>query len=214
MTIPKTLSEEDVELVLSTRCRTHEEGFQNLVSQYNGVINWYDPEADDYAQVGAIRCLVMHLGASTSSLFYKFDQMQATEQFYAALVDPETDAVRLELEDEYYLFSDSDILILDRLEISSQYRGRKLGLIANELAISELGRSCPIALLRAFPLQFENLENQAEENEQQNLYVGLTANKEDALKRLKSHYAKSGFIPFYEDHIMIRSLLNSGYTAL
>jgi hypothetical protein len=54
------------------------------------------------------------------------------------------------------LFTRSDILILNRIQIRREFRGKKVGLIVLSRLIQVFGAGCGLVLMKPFPLQFEN----------------------------------------------------------
>lgn len=86
------------------------------------------------------------------------------------------------------------ILALGLIEIEPSYRGKGLGLRAMELICRRMGGDCSLAVLKAFPTQWE----------------GRVAEDPKAFRRdrarLVSYYRRAGFEPVLGDGLMARSL--------
>lgn len=84
------------------------------------------------------------------------------------------------------------ILVFDRLEIDEPSRGKGLGLQVIQMVVDRLGGDCCMAVLRAFPLQWEG---RVRENR--------VAFRRDRAK-LSKYYRAAGFSPVIGDGLMAR----------
>ncbi|MFP3940907.1 MAG: hypothetical protein ACLF0P_11420, partial [Thermoanaerobaculia bacterium] len=118
---------------------------------------------DDYDRemvVGRHRAYYVDLEAAYSAGFTSrheiFDTEGATEEYYSALFEPGVPGFRIEVE---RLFGceivDLNVLILDRLELLPEVRGRGLGLAIMRRRIERFGAGCGIVGIKPFPLQCE-----------------------------------------------------------
>jgi GNAT superfamily N-acetyltransferase len=98
-----------------------------------------------------------------------------------------------------------NVLILDRLEIRPQYRGRGLGLAVILRLIERFSAGTGLVALKAFPLQFEH-EALSKPNRWQGSMV-LTAFSEDeqaSRAALQQYYSRLGFAAMPRTEFMFR----------
>lgn len=88
----------------------------------------------------------------------------------------------------------SAVLILGRLEIEPAFRGKGLGLEAIEIACKRFSLGCSIAVLTAFPTQWEG-----------RVAEGPSQFKRDRAK-LMQYYGRAGFEPILVNGLMVRRL--------
>ena len=93
--------------------------------------------------------------------------------------------------------ADSDLsalLILGSLQIDPAFRGHGLGLEAIEIACKRFSLGCSIAVLTAFPTQWEG-----------RVAEGPSQFKRDRAK-LMAYYSRAGFKPILDNGLMVRRL--------
>ncbi len=98
----------------------------------------------------------------------------------------------------------SNLLILDRLEILPQYRGKKIGLIVLRHAITRFSSGAAIVAMKPFPLQFEvkpSGETQKKWHDRMKL-VQMQTDQEVATNTLCNYYSKLGFIKIIDTPMM------------
>lgn len=109
---------------------------------------------------------------------------------------------------EYELYN-SNILILDRIEILPSFRGKGLTKIIIENGIQHFGTNVSLLALKSFPLQFEyHLSEEAPSEWQSEMEIQrLNQNEREASIQLTRYYKSLGFIKLRGDNIMIKILL-------
>ena len=98
-----------------------------------------------------------------------------------------------------------DILYINRLEVLSPYRGRKLGeaLISNTIRI--MGRNGDLVALQAFPLQLYKYIQKPSTEDPWKVALNLSAfpsDDETARKKLNNYYRKLGFKKLNKENLM------------
>jgi GNAT superfamily N-acetyltransferase len=85
-----------------------------------------------------------------------FDATQVTYDFCSVLYDWETGEFSARVVKMFEMPPiGSNLLILDRLEILPEFRGRKIGLAVLYKAVQQFARGCGIVAMKPFPLQFD-----------------------------------------------------------
>ena len=101
----------------------------------------------------------------------------------------------------------SNLLILDRLEMLPQYRGRGLGLSVLRHMISRFSSGAALVAMKPFPLQFEVVRAHEDENkwrDRMNL-AQLPTNADVATEKLRQYYSKLGFLHLSGTPMMVKS---------
>jgi len=89
-----------------------------------------------------------------------------------------------------------NLLILDRLTIEPNYRGRGFGLDALKLLMHRYRLGCGLIAMKPFPLQFQGAFDDSVLLQEQKAKYGLAGsalNSQQATKKLHKYYAKLGF---------------------
>jgi hypothetical protein len=90
----------------------------------------------------------------------------------------------------------SNILVLDRLEILPQYRGKKLGIAVLCNMIARFAPGAAIVAMKPCPLQFEVPSNEDEEKWRDRMSLAkMSTDQGVATKKLCNYYSKLGFLP-------------------
>lgn len=89
-----------------------------------------------------------------------------------------------------------NMLVLDRLEILPEHRGRRYGLEALRWMQFHFGTGCGIVVMKPFPLQFESGARTSDGKEAfAKLGLGdFTDNKDAATRKLRTYYRQAGFV--------------------
>lgn len=159
---------------------------------------------------GKVRLFVVDLeGADKNgrSASWTLDLEAATEPYIALLSEEAgnfSPAVLKILGEEFVL--NSNMLIIDRLELLPAYRGLGLGLKCMDACIRHLSAGCRIAAIKPFPLQFEPAGRTADEWQDALAFKSLSRDKRASTKRLKQHYGRLGFKHVSRTDLMIRDL--------
>jgi hypothetical protein len=203
-TIAGTVS--DVQIQFSSSTSTCGE-IEDYATCIEGTITCSDERSDDDTLVGKVRLFYLDLGGileTNISVFDLFDVRSETAPFYSALIDPETGDFRPDLEStlgEYIL--DLNILIVDRLEILPEFRGKNIGWECLRLCLQHYARGCGVVALKCFPLQFERTEL-SEPAWRRKMQLGkLSRDRKRSLAKLKKHYGSLGFMGLAGGDIMV-----------
>lgn len=198
-----------------TFCFSHsnsKDAEDKYMQEYIGNITYYDSDTGEGYSVGNLKAFVVDVGGAIDNdypISELFDLRHETLHFYESLFDLDYEGdlnnIVEKTLDTKFNFGFNRLLILDRLEIKPEYRGKSLGLVANEITISALGVMCDLVALKAYPLQHElkHIENNNSPEERAALN-GFEADEEKALQQLKAYYARSGFKSINDRHTMIR----------
>jgi GNAT superfamily N-acetyltransferase len=157
--------------------------------------------------IGMARLFYLDLDAvfdKNDSIHELFDIRSETAPFYSALIDHETADFKPNLETILGEgICDSNVLILDRLEILPAFRGKKIGLASLVWCLRQYARQCGVVALKCFPLQFEGgqIGEPAWRREMQ--FGKLSRDRERSLAKLKKHYGSLGFKVLTADSIMV-----------
>jgi GNAT superfamily N-acetyltransferase len=168
-------------------------------------------DADDRSLVGKFRLYYIDVGRAINhgtSVFDVFDSYAHTLGYYDALFDPNSSEFSGSLMNilEYDVF-DSNVLILDRLEILPKYRGRGLGLSVMRHMIERFAGGAAVVAIKPFPLQLE--PDPSDENEKRwRVDLGLptlSKNKRNTTKKLSDYYRRLGFVRMRGTPFMVRA---------
>jgi GNAT superfamily N-acetyltransferase len=140
-----------------------------------------------YVDVGAA------LNAGTD-IFDVFDSHSSTVGFFDAIFNPET----LDLSDKLdKLFKNSygwgNVLILDRLEVLPEFRGKNLGLVVMRRLIERFGAGAYVVGIKPFPLQGEGSRSEEDPWRSRLLLNSFDDDLKRSTKKLREYYAKLGF---------------------
>lgn len=157
--------------------------------------------------IGKVRLFYLDLAAvfeTNDNLHDLFDIRSETAPFYSALIDYETGDFKPNLEPilgEY--ICDMNVLIVDRLEILPEFRGKKIGLASLVWCLRQYARQCGVVALKCFPLQFECAEMGEPEWRSEMQFGKLSRDRKRSLAKLKKYYASLGFKALPADDIMV-----------
>jgi hypothetical protein len=152
---------------------------------------------DDDVLAGKLRLIYLDMGAileTNISVFDLFDIRSETAPFYSALIDSDTGDFRADLEStlgEYIL--GLNLLIVDRIEILPESRGKKLGLECLRLCLQQYARDCGVVALKCFPLQFECAEMDEPAWCKRMEFGKLSRDHKRSSAKLRKYYASLGF---------------------
>ena len=140
------------------------------------------------------------------SLYDVFDSDERTLEYYEAMYEMNGELKpRLTklLKDDY--FYDTNVLILDRLEVLPAYRGNDLGLTVMRQMIQRRGAGSAVVAIKPFPLQFEHKRKADDEWRQQLCLASLHGDARSATAKLTRYYARLGFVRLPETAFMFLS---------
>jgi len=157
--------------------------------------------------MGKVRLFYLDLGAvfdTNDSVHDLFDIRSETSPFYSALIDYKTGDFKSNLETilgEY--ICDLNVLIVDRVEILPEFRGKKIGLACLGWCLQQYAHACGVVALKCFPLQFE-CAGMGEPAWRRKMQFGkLSRDRKRSLAKLKKYYASLGFKVLPGNDIMV-----------
>jgi len=86
----------------------------------------------------------------------------------------------------------SDVLVLHRIEIKKEYRGKKYGLFITNKIIEYFGFSCGAIVVRPCPLQFSNISRKPGWEDEYDTSL-FQKDKVKATRKLQRYWSKLGF---------------------
>lgn len=96
------------------------------------------------------------------------------------------------------LFNDEifglNLLVISRLEILPDYRRNNLGLKVIDFVVNRFGSEAGLVLIKPYPLQFESERLHHDDWYKELIFERLSSDQNCALRKLKDHYSKIGFV--------------------
>lgn len=167
--------------------------FRGLITEINGQI--FIAEGNERQLIGKTRSYYCNFGRGLGmdySAVTMLNQRKQTKPF-KVLIEPEFNIVR---EDLGYVCGDfvpMDLLIIDRIEILPDFRGRGIGLyILNEMLYLQ-GKGAELAAINPTPLQFEKAPPDKEWFELMQ-YDGFSSDKKASGRKLSAYLSRLGFV--------------------
>lgn len=198
-------SDRIIEIEFSSSTSTWEE-IEDYATCIEGTITCLEERGKDKL-VGRVRLFYLDIGATYDTninVFDLFDIRGETEPFYSALIDHETGDFRSDVESilgEYIL--GLNVLIVDRLEILPEFRGKKIGLECLRRCLQQYARACGVVALKCFPLQFED-KGMSEPAWRRRMQIGkLSKDHKRSSAKLREYYGSLGFKALPGDDIMV-----------
>lgn len=184
------------DLLLRTSGSLHPGGEpDDFISEYAGVIRCTRHQDGKVIRVGRVRAYRLHADLAHESGVSVFDvcdaHTQEMHEAYAALFDHETHTLKDSVRQQFDGF-DTDVLVLDYVLLSPQWRGLRLGLLAARKMIDMLGGGCGLTVSHIAPLN-------ADADEFKGVPVGWIPDSHDAEQRreatrkLRRHFRRMGF---------------------
>lgn len=141
-------------------------------------------------------------------VFDVMDFCDTTSRYYGALFDGSHEfnkAVKMATRDD---LPEMNLLVLDRLELLPQFRGRGRGLKILRQMIHRFSPGAGIVAMNPFPLQFERTKAELEASDwkrRMGLHEMPRRGKTEATEKLRQHYAQLGFRRIGRSTYMVRS---------
>lgn len=201
-----------VSIEFKTTCNNSDEIEEKFLTRFEGTIQARD-ENDQKCLVGFCKASQLRFDEAMNHGYSCLDVFDIEGSFLdigepLLVGENEFSSVLYEKYAEQ-LFYISGVLIIERIEILPQYRGRDYGLLALEQVISQLAfdEDC-IAALKAYPLQYEKESLIKSLSEERKKALGnFTCSFNDGLQKLVEYYRKAGFELFNSDSVMVRPLV-------
>lgn len=155
---------------------------------------------------------------SDYDLYEIFDSDEYTFRHSHAFFDFKTGEVKQAIRKYYnYDVMQSNICILEKIEILPEYRGCKIGAKAIKDIIFHFGSGIGLFVIQAFPLQFESKKKELDEWQKQLKLSSFPSQEKIAFKKLKDYYKSIGFdkIPGYKDLLFYNPVIrNARFDAI
>jgi len=100
----------------------------------------------------------------------------------------------------------NNMLIIDRVELLPEYRGKGLGLKCLETCLRHFRLGCRVAAIKPFPLQFESGAKESEDWSGGMQLAELSRNQAACTRRLRRYYSALGFRHVRGTDLMILDL--------
>lgn len=150
---------------------------------------------DTEAPAGKLELLLVSLSTAREYGFAAFDVLDSLTDtsHYLELIDDGGEWSEA-VQDQFVDVFDSDLLIINKVEVEPRYRGKGLGILAVRTAIESFSRGCGLIALKPFPLQFTGWKAPDWEPS-----VPLPHNVtkaqafRSAIKKVEKHWARLGF---------------------
>lgn len=124
--------------------------------------------------------------------YYTFDSSQARRDFFNGIYDFGRNRFRKNVERMFDENFNSNLLVIDRIEILPQFRGHEYGKKIIKDIILRFNGSFGLAMLKAFPLQLEVRRDRDEWHEEMG-YLKIEINPTKATRSLYRFYQSMGF---------------------
>jgi hypothetical protein len=165
------------------------------VLTFDGQILWSDPEQEDPGHepvsVGEITAYLIQAGRACNdevSLFEACDcHSQELMGAFEAVYDSDDDRLKEAVSDGC---GGADALVLSRVLILPEHRGRRLGQLAMLRAIADCGTRAAAAVCKPFPLQSEHGRSSEEDVYKLDEFGG---DHDRAMQRLRQYWSELGF---------------------
>lgn len=180
------------------------------VNTIKGHIYDYD-DNDKEVTVGYLKLYYCDLERAFNNDISFYDVLDAhsssTERYYSTLFDIETEEVNPIIFNLLgYETSEMNFLIIDRIEILPEFRGKGLSKYVLEEAVKMFSNKTFAVVLEPFPLQDEPEDAKSEETKEWDKMMDYKTFKDDkteAKEALVNHYKNLGFIEIPESGFML-----------
>jgi len=151
-------------------------------------------------------------------LYEIFDSDEYTFRHSQAFFNFKTGEVKEAIQKYYeYEIMQSNICIIEKIEILPEYRGCKIGAKAIKDIIFHFGSGIGLFVIQAFPLQFESKKKELDEWQKQLKLSCFPSQENIAFKKLKDYYTSFGFdkIPGYKELLFYNTAVrNARFDAI
>lgn len=126
-----------------------------------------------------------------------FDRCDAHSQtlldIASVLFDPTTDELLDDVDRALHGVIESNVLVLDLVEVAPEHRGHGVGLAAASRFLDTFSGGCGIAICKPFPLQFDCSKRDNAPWMKQMKMASFEQNKDAATKKLQAYWGRLGF---------------------
>lgn len=181
--------------------------------EYSGTIVQNDYSGQKVGEIGTFSAFVVDAMAAVSereSLLDVFDTKETTVNYFGDLYESDDGDFKPKVVNAAFdgdPWWNPNILILDRLIIYPEHRGRGLGLQVLRAMIHRLRTGVGLIAMKPYPLQFEARHLEAPDSDESKR-LGLdkfSLPQQKATAKLKKYYGKLGFKAVPRTEYMVRS---------
>lgn len=173
--------------------------FENCIIHLTGLIKTFANNDFNEITIGVIEAYYLDIETALDNdyvIFEIFDAEKDFTSYYHALFDANKMFFKDEITEEFdvnIIFL--NLLILEKLEILPDFRGKKIGLAAIYRTIKQFGHACGLVAMIPDPLQFSLYKNADDDDEwfKKMNFSDFSTDKNVALNKLRSYYKKLGF---------------------
>jgi hypothetical protein len=127
-------------------------------------------------------------------LFYECDaHSQELIDVVSVLFDPEDEELREDVDQALHGVIQSNVIVLDRIEVVPEHRGHGVGLAAASRFLETFGAGCGIAICKPFPLQFEYGAKKRPEWVERMKLGSFEQDQKTATGKLEGYWGRLGF---------------------
>lgn len=170
---------------------------ESYIQEISGEVFIYSETGERRFKAGKIRAFRLNLTYALNNRLHWFDIFDCHSnniyRYYEALIDGEANDYRDSLWDDHREPCDTDLLIIDRIEILPKYRGQQLGYFVVKDLVVNFGLTCGYVVLEPYPLQFDAEYLNDEKQYLRMDMAFLDRNLERGKTRLAKYYQKIGF---------------------
>ena len=166
-------------------------------------------EFDEEIVAGKVKYFFINTMAVDCGPDYLLDLVSNTEPFIGEIYRPNSFEFKKKIENlsEFGIYN-TNLLILDRLEILPEFRGNDYSRRIIDDGIKNFGSNAGLMALKAFPLQLEyHDENKLQDDWNKRMNIDRTDKDEKkAFTKLISYYRKLGFKKINKNNIMVKPI--------
>lgn len=166
-------------------------------------------EYDEDVIVGKVKYFFINTMASDFAPDYLLDLVSNTDPFIGEIYRPNSFEFKKKIENlsEFGIYN-SNLLILDRLEILPEFRGNDYSRRIIDDGIKTFGSNAGLMVLKAFPLQLEyHDENKLQDDWDKKMNIDtFEKDEKKAFTKLINHYRKLGFKKINNNNIMVKPI--------
>lgn len=176
---------------------------------------------DPIKSIGKVEFKIVYVGEAINNeydLYEIFDTFEYTFRHAQEFFDFDTNEIKKKIQKYYnYELFNSNICLLERIEILPEFRGLKIAAKATKDIIFHFGSGCGLFVIQVYPLQFEPKDKEQDDWQKQLKLSNFSSQEKTAFKQLRNYYKSFGFdeIPGYKDLLFYNpALINKKMDAI
>ena len=177
----------------------------DFVTRIVGRLKFYNEDSEGYGiPAGRLIAHRIEIGRARNqqrTIWDIFDSVDSELSDYWETLF-EDDEIRPEIEELLDpSFNGNDLLIIDRVEVLSDFRGHNLGLMMTQRAIECLSSGCQYVAIRPFPLQYSPRANK--EKLEKMGYGTFVKTESAAFDKLRKYWGMIGFMRIGDSNVFL-----------